>query len=189
MTGNMTIALWMQPHNMPYTTDYRSIFHNNSWNAGSIHGHLRANTSLFNFDINSGKGITSTTAAVSGQWYHVVATVDFDNGETKIYVDGLLENTNTSGGTATPYIGPLNIGAWQEGSRFFDGLMDDFRIYDYVLTENEVLAVAGLGTIYVPVTSPANVHDLEPITQKKVNFLDYAELTTRWLDEEEWPMP
>jgi len=150
---------------------------------------LRANTSLFNFDIHTGKSITSTTAAVSDQWYHVVLTVDFDNAETKIYVDGVLENTTTSGGTATPYLGPLNIGAWQEGSRFFDGLMDDFRVYDYVLNENEVVAVRGLGTIYVPVISPANLSDDEPATQKKVNFLDYARLIMSWLEEQEWPRP
>jgi len=189
VTGNMTIALWMQPRNMPYTTDYRSIFHNNNWNAGSIHGHLRANTSLFNFEVHTGKNISSTTAAVSDQWYHVVATIDFDNGEAKIYVDGVLENTTTSGGTATPYLGPLNIGAWQEGSRFFDGLMDDFRVYDYVLNENEVVAARGLGTIYVPVSSPANLSDDEPATQKKVNFLDYARLIMSWLEEQEWPRP
>jgi len=184
VTGDMSIAMWMMPRNMPYSSGYRSIFHGDAWNAGSIHGHLRSGTSMFNFDINSGPGVTSTTAAVSDEWYHVALTID--SGTAIIYVNGVPENTN-SGGTATPYLGPLNIGAWQENSRFFDGLMDDFRIYDYPLSGNEVVAVRGLGTIYVPVTSPANLSDAEPVTQKKVNFLDYAALLEKWLNTEEWP--
>ena len=67
VTGDMSIALWMMPRNMPYTSGYRSIFHGDVWEVGSIHGHLRADTSLFNFETNGGSNVSSTTAAVSGE--------------------------------------------------------------------------------------------------------------------------
>ncbi|MCK4292447.1 MAG: hypothetical protein KAY65_04575, partial [Planctomycetes bacterium] len=61
------------------------------------------------------------------------------------------------------------------------------QIYNYGLSQNEIISVRGLGTLYVPVTSPANISDDEPVTEKKVNFLDYAELMNVWLDEDMFP--
>ena len=70
---------------------------------------------------------------------------------------------------------------------YYNGLLDDFRIYNYALSHGEILSTAGMGTLYVPVTSPSNVYDLEPATQQVVNFKDYAKLVLMWLEENEWP--
>ena len=138
VTGNMSIALWMMPRNMPYTTGYRSIFHQDTWGGGDIHGHLRSGTSLFNFDINGGGGVTSTTAALSDEWYHVALTIDA--GATILYVNGVAENT--ASGATSAHFGPVSIGSWNGTERYFDGLMDDFRVYDRVLTEAEIQPLA-----------------------------------------------
>jgi len=138
VTGDMSIALWMMPRNMPYTTGYRSIFHDDNWNSGCIHAHLRANTSLFNFEINGGAIVSSTTAAVSDEWYHVALV--HDSGTSTIYVNGVPEST--ASGAATPYFGPVSIGSWNGTERYFDGLMDDFRVYDRPLSQAEIEPLA-----------------------------------------------
>jgi hypothetical protein len=70
---------------------------------------------------------------------------------------------------------------------FFNGMLDDLRIYDYALTDGEILSLAGVGEVYYPLTSPANIYDEEPINSKKVNFKDLAVLADEWLQELVWP--
>ena len=65
--------------------------------------------------------------------------------------------------------------------------MDDVRIYDTVLTAEEILSIAGIPEIYNELTSVANVYDKEPQNSKVVDFKDYALLADRWLDEGLFP--
>ncbi|MCP4451238.1 MAG: LamG domain-containing protein, partial [Planctomycetes bacterium] len=154
VTGNCTIALWMMPRDLPYGSDYRSIMHGDVWEAGCIHGHLRANTSFINFEPNGGGAVSSTTECVSDEWYHAVAAFDVDTGEGKLYVNGVLEHTS-SGVSSSLYIGALNFGSWTRTRRFFDGPMDDIRIYDHAVTAEEVPAImAGIGVEMAAEPSP-----------------------------------
>jgi len=88
-------------------------------------------------------------------------------------------NTDAAGRT-------FAIGVYNSTS-FFNGLIDDLRVYDYSLSHGQVLTVMGLPSLYIPVTSPSNISDLEAINQKKVNFKDYCVLMDSWGVEEEWP--
>jgi hypothetical protein len=81
-----------------------------------------------------------------------------------------------------------NLGQYSADG-YYNGLLDEFRISNYALSHGQILRIAGKGTLYVPVTSPANVSDFEAAKHKKVNFKDYAELLLNWLDENEWPLP
>jgi len=102
----------------------------------------------------------------------------------RIYQDGKIvaENTNVPGDSlAAPDY--FSIGAWRysvESGGFYDGLMDDFRIYNYALSPSEVLslAIAG-GTVTSPMTqpllTPANI-----VPDNIVNFKDYAVMADKW---------
>ena len=153
--GTCTVAIWMMPRNLPYGSDYRSIFHDRAWNTGSVHGHLRANTSLINFDTNGGGGVTATTVCVSDEWYHALASFDLSTSEVNLYVNGVLEATGT-GLTSSVYIGPLTFGAWNS-NRYFDGIFDDIRIYDHAVTAEEVPGImAGSAQELAADPSPAD---------------------------------
>jgi hypothetical protein len=70
---------------------------------------------------------------------HVCGTYDLVNG-ARIFIDGLLDGTNpdTAGitlGTYNVYIGENP----QKTGRFWDGLIDDVRIYDSALDADEVM--------------------------------------------------
>jgi len=76
-----------------------------------------------------------------GEWHHVTATIDTIEG-AKIYLDGVLDGTNPDIGGITVGDYPVFIGDnSQQTGRFWDGLIDDVRIYDGVLTEEEIQAV------------------------------------------------
>jgi hypothetical protein len=73
-----------------------------------------------------------------GNWHHVMATVK-RGGSIRVYVDGLLENEGTdviSGSIDHNY--SLLIGARPGGGTEWDGQIDEVKIYNYALSENEV---------------------------------------------------
>jgi len=145
VSGTFSLTMWIYPRDIPYSSGFYAVLHNDAWNAGSLHVHLRNTTSIINADINSGPGVESTTVLQADQWYHCALTVTTTGGNaSKLYINGVLENTG-SGGTGTPYLGPMIIGAWDGGTtRHYHGLMDDIRIYDKVLTVEEItLAMRG----------------------------------------------
>jgi len=136
-----------------------------------------------------------------GQWHHVAGT--FDNGTLSIYIDGALETEvvgNVIFGTGDLRYGFVGIGSeatefngYPNASGYYDGDIDDLRIYSRALSQAEIAYLAdetpGDGELYAPVTSPANLYDSEPQGSKAINFKDFAVLADSWLDEVLWPTP
>jgi hypothetical protein len=88
----------------------------------------------------------STGSLKANAWQLVTATYDGDTHRMNLYVDGVLEASaiNTAGFVA-PVQSALSIGV--RGSlddEFFDGLLDDVRIYDKTLSDEEVLRLIGV---------------------------------------------
>lgn len=69
-------------------------------------------------------------------WIHLVAT--YDNGTLKLYNNGVLQNTNTVGGT---YLNAMNNGRWGsavEDGYYWNGQISDARIYATALSASDV---------------------------------------------------
>jgi len=78
-----------------------------------------------------------------GRWVHVVGT--YDGSIIKLYIDGVLDNT-LSNATGLP----TGTDEWRIGRRWdlsteFDGLIDDVRIYNRALSEDEITRLYHLG--------------------------------------------
>ncbi|MCU4743912.1 LamG-like jellyroll fold domain-containing protein [Natronoglomus mannanivorans] len=70
-----------------------------------------------------------------GTWHHLVAVSD--NGETRLYLDGEQQATQT--GTALdPSDNPLGIGAEWWGEHPYEGDLDEIQLYDRALSGNEI---------------------------------------------------
>ncbi|TKJ33687.1 MAG: hypothetical protein CEE38_20090 [Planctomycetes bacterium B3_Pla] len=73
-----------------------------------------------------------------GEWHHVAATINKIDG-AKIYLDGVLEGTNTDTGGITVGSYPVLIGEnAQATGRYWDGLIDKVAIYSRVLPLAEI---------------------------------------------------
>jgi len=85
-----------------------------------------------------------------GQWYFAVGTYDAATGSMKLYLDGVevASGSHAVGGPvdANPSV-PVAIGANGSVERFFDGVLDDVRLYDRALSAAEIadLYAEGLG--------------------------------------------
>jgi hypothetical protein len=77
-------------------------------------------------------------------WHHVVVTNDAD-GLQKIYIDGEEKFSTSSGGSIASNSSVVTIGRRMNGSSYFEGLLDDVRIYNRVLTESEVEQLYSMG--------------------------------------------
>jgi len=79
-------------------------------------------------------------------WKHVAVTAQAD-GDNYIYVDGFPAGHSTGIIVPPSEMEPLSADSWLGKSRFaadggFDGLMDDFVLYDHVLTRTEIADLA-----------------------------------------------
>ena len=95
----------------------------------------------------------STTATInSGTWYHLAITND--GSTTKIYLDG---NSIGTGSDPTNYVAaPLRIGAYHANQYYYDGLVDEFAIFDSELSASDVTSIYNSGV-------PADLSSLSPI--------------------------
>ena len=120
----------------------------------------------------------STTRVDDGLWHHVCGV--FDKGRMTIYIDGRPEPSvggGTTFGTGNTRFGFLGAaseatsfnGAQGSGGRPLVGDMDDFRIYDTALTQEEILKIMRGDPLIAWNPKPANgskpyVRDVTPLS-------------------------
>ena len=100
----------------------------------------------FAITTNNGVGeqaIVGTAALPTGQWVHVAVTLAGATGT--LYVNGVVVGTNTAMTTA-PFRMSSTSQNWLGRSQwpsdpYFNGLIDEFRIYNGVLTQAQIAAL------------------------------------------------
>lgn len=70
-------------------------------------------------------------------WTHVAVVYNRSAGTVSFYVEGALQSTSAVTGTMTSNLDPLFIGMFGAGS-YFNGRLDDLRIYDRVLDSTQI---------------------------------------------------
>ena len=126
----VTVECWALTTNMAH--DYQGIVSTWQWTAGKVHFKFQGNQ----IQVDKNAGVKITFNAVAETWYHIIYTTDNPAGELKLYVDGELVAEGNSG--AEPEnMNERRVGSEHDG-RFLEGMMDEVRIYDRVLDEDEV---------------------------------------------------
>ncbi|MHC4580875.1 MAG: LamG domain-containing protein [Planctomycetota bacterium] len=82
----------------------------------------------------------------AGEWYHLTTTWDFDAGESKFYINGEEVGSVTGLGqfpplNANPRIGSNTDAGYMPAANGADGIIDEFSIYNRVLTPEEIQVV------------------------------------------------
>lgn len=94
-------------------------------------------------------GVESNTTLSNDIWYHVVGT--WESTSMKMYINGKLDNTNTTSIPSSIYNNSFNtyIGADSDGGlrRFWQGQIDDVRIYNYALTAQQIKEIYNDGAV------------------------------------------
>ncbi|MCP4138541.1 MAG: LamG domain-containing protein [bacterium] len=118
------------------------------WAQGGKSLFVRSGT--LQFDVGWVGALNSSAVVNDGGWHHVAVTAQINSGSTtdtvKIYVDGQLKATKASWSIDTYSDDALvvKIGCTNDdfpSVPYFDGLIDDVRIYDRVLDAAEIAAL------------------------------------------------
>ena len=118
----------------------------------------------------------------SQRWNHWAFTKETLTGKMQIFLNGILYDSRIGANSPILGITSFEIGSgWYGG---YDGLIDDFQIYDYILSQPEIVYAAtnGTGIFDLPLLSPIDLND-----DNQIDFKDFCILADNWLDKNLWP--
>ena len=135
--NNITISAWVK------ADTFQSLWHGivsnmTSWGTGFS---LQIGTTQKIAAMVSGTYLTTNWTPKIDTWYHIVATHDSTTNENVLYVNGNRENSSTYPvsyeANAKTYIGVF----YTSPNLFFDGLIDEVRVYNRALSAAEIQAL------------------------------------------------
>ena len=145
ITDDFTLSLWISPSRpSPVGTE---CYHGHSliWSdmPGSRNDFILAllNDKPCMFTGGPDTSVLGSTEVITGQWAHLAATRSKATGEVTVYLNGVLENTARAGSASLDANDRVYIGANTWDRVYFEGAIDDVRLYDRVLTEADIWAL------------------------------------------------
>ena len=150
-TSTFSASAWINPDSITVTEKFSGIVGKGGYglNSGWELVLNRDNTGAaaigtLGFVVKQTDVYTSTVLSV-GRWYHVVVT--FDGSTKRIYLNGVLDNSEAGGSFTADdqlvYIGVRNPAEYHFG--YFEGDMDDVRIYNRALSTSEIQMLYNIG--------------------------------------------
>ena len=127
---------------------------------------LRGNGELKNELYDGGSATIGTGAGVltADEWHHVAMTYNSTTEAVEIYFDGELLVAGKAEAPSTPTDTTLLVGhrGGAAAAEHYGGLLDDLRIYDHVLSQAEIKALA----------NPPRTHARDPIPPDGAIYAD-----------------
>jgi hypothetical protein len=138
--AQVTVETWVK---MDSRTTFDTIYNVDGWSAGWLHYQFLNNGNL-RLSVNGGgpndRDFQPAGGFQTNTWYHVVATYDAtsNSNNAEMFVDGQSIGTHTFANLQPIVFNQGHIGAWNSNSREFDGLLDEFAIYNSVLSPQRI---------------------------------------------------
>jgi hypothetical protein len=188
-TGELTVAVWAKWDGL--SGYYQGLVgKRDSWSADDMMWHVEANrdTGALGFARNGSYPYDGDPVLPMGQWTHVAAS--FDGTTASFYINGELTGSGpfSFGSDTGARVVFGAVGA--NGNNPFNGALDEVRIYDRGLTQEQVAWLAGKTTtytqpLYLLLIPPDPAMDMD--SDGIIDLKDYAALADMWLDEILWP--
>ena len=138
ITDAITIEAWVKT--IDAVSDVGIVSRYTDW--GSTHWELFRDGAHPAFRVNDESGnhsaITGTSDITDGNWYHIAGVRDPSTDKLYIYVNGKSDATSVvdNTGQTTPAI---NLLIGKRASTYFNGSIDEVRIYNYARTPEQIL--------------------------------------------------
>jgi len=146
---NITIACWIKVNVFDKSWQAIMTTSDSSWR---VHRSSTTNNIAWGTSGLNPTDLTGTTDVSTGDWFHVGCV--YDGAQKLLYINGALDASSNSTGNITTSTMPVYIGENSGATgRFWDGLIDDIRIYKRALTETEILGVMTGGGAEYPLAS------------------------------------
>ncbi len=144
-SSDMTISMWIKPSKL--TVGALCLICNSNAGLGNVPWALEFNSTAARFSFGQaglGAGtvrVTSSTNLKKDVWYHVVAVRTYSSSlswPTTLYLNGVSDGSGTLGraGLSNQVVAIGKYGA--ANSNYFQGAIDDVRVYNRALSANEI---------------------------------------------------
>ena len=95
-------------------------------------------------DFGHGAGGTPPGTIYDGQWHHIAATYDSATSTKRLYFNGVELGSGLVIADLNVAATGFTLGATRTGGEGFNGLIDDVRVYDNVLSQSEIADLAAI---------------------------------------------
>jgi hypothetical protein len=139
LDGNRTFEVWMKP-DFSYDDgeEHEWIY----WNAGGtyMHGYKHSNDKTYFVirGLNNWKGAYEVIQFETDTWHHFAGVYNKTDDKLYLYWDGELIASAQGSGELSGVEGNFYIGSNGGFCRWFDGVIDDVRIYNRPLSSSEI---------------------------------------------------
>jgi len=145
--GAFTLAVWVRPDDL---NSLSNIIGQDELGGGRRNQRLMTNNGGFETRVNvvgsNNTAVIPSSKVSTGNWYHIVGVFNHETDETKIYLDGSLEDTQSADSGAEG-LTDIQIGKSDGAPALYEGRVDDARLYSKELTSIEVSNLYANGTI------------------------------------------
>jgi hypothetical protein len=128
----ITISAWFKPTILALNTNIFASF-SLPYLSAHVYPYDFYSINLTGVGQRSVQGLQTLSA---GNWYLIVGT--YDDSNLDVYLNGLLDNSQSYPGTTIPSTSYLCVGAHVCGSYWTNGILDDIRIYNRALSATEI---------------------------------------------------
>ncbi len=157
-SGDFSVSFWLRQYSYQVDTAKQytylikgSLYENPSLNRSGkryeIYYKPVINTLIFELDDNL---ITSRVEAgeefyIKGEWVHLVAARDKESGLISLYANGSLIESATDSTGDISQDEDMYFGYNEDKNMYLKGALDDVRLYNYALSDNEIDSLYKLG--------------------------------------------
>jgi hypothetical protein len=146
-TGEVTVAAWIKVNR--FDREWQAIVTkgDSAWRIQRNQDTAAIEFACSGLQVPDGNpygGMYGNKAVNDGKWHHVAGL--YDGEKMYIYIDGVVDVSQPASGAIATNDHPVFIGENVEvPERFWNGLIDDVRVYNYALSEGQVTALYNEG--------------------------------------------
>ena len=143
LTDYFTVSAWVKLESDPGS--YYNVFSKTKdvvFDANYYMQIIPGQKFIVGFGASGGWRETQSQATLAlGEWHHLLGIFDNSGNKIDLYIDGKFDTTKVNTYTPNTNTGSVDIGAYQGVGGYggeFDGLIDEVKIFNYALTEEQV---------------------------------------------------
>lgn len=143
--GGVTVTAWIKANRLDRPWQAIVTKGDNTWRIQRNNEDSTLEFACTGLDIPGGNDYGSLYGAEAislGEWHHIAGV--YDGKRMAVYVDGVLDASHEASGMINTNDTPVQIGANTDmQDRFWDGMIDEVRLYNYGVSAAEIAKLAG----------------------------------------------